>query len=101
MSTWHATLTYTLAVEADVAGLSRALALHHGRATVDGTTLFIDLSLTSPEIRSFAAAVQLATYLARRALYDAELVVTAQQGLYVVQVPATGSVEQHARHDEA
>jgi hypothetical protein len=100
MSTWHATLTYTLAVEVDVAALSRALAAHQGRATRDGTTLFIDLSLGPADIRSFPAAAQLATYVARRALFDAELVVTAQTGLNVVRVPAVGVVER-VRLDEA
>lgn len=85
MSAWHATLTYTLAVETDIAGLSRSLAAHNGSATVEGTTLSIDLSLASAHVESFAAAAQLATYLARRALFDTELVVTAQRGLNVVQ----------------
>ena len=100
MSTWHATLTYTLAVEVDVATLSRALAAHHGRATRDGTTLSIDLSLGPADIRSFPAAAQLATYVARRALFDAELVVTAQTGLNVVRVPAVDVVEPRVRFDE-
>jgi hypothetical protein len=100
MSTWHATLTYTLAVEADVATLSRSLAAHHGRATRDGTTLCIDLSLGPADIRSFPAAAQLAIYLARRALFDAELVVTAQDGLSVVRVPSVGAVEPRVRFDE-
>jgi hypothetical protein len=92
MNTWHATLTYTLAVESDVERLSAALADHDGTVGLDGTRLAIELSLRSVHIESLQAAARLATYLARRALYAAELVVESENGLTVVLQPATEHV---------
>jgi len=91
MATWHATLTYTLAVEPSGSQrLSSALHTHDGTAHLDGRSLTIDLFVRSAHIDSLQSAARLASYLARRAIFAAGLSVAAEDGLSVVLVPALG-----------
>ena len=101
MGTWHATLTYLLGTEPDLATLRRSLAEHDGTVTFDGRRLSIDLDLRSVHIDSLQSAARLATYLARRALYDAALIVEAESGLTVRLDRSEDTVDPFARAEGA
>jgi hypothetical protein len=88
MNTWHATLSYTLALDSDLEALAAALAADHGTARAEGRTLVIELPLRSVHIESLQSAARLAAYRARRALYAAGTVVASEDGLTVVLEPA-------------
>jgi hypothetical protein len=88
MNTWHATLTYTLALDSDLEALAAALIADDGTARADGRTLVIELPLRSAHIGSLQSAARLAAYRARRALYAAGTVVASEDGLTVVLEPA-------------
>ena len=96
MATWHATLTYTLAVEPSGSQrLSAALRTHDGTAHVDGRVLTIDLFVRSTYVGTLQSAARLASYVARRAIFAAGLSVATEDGLSVVLVPALGGSLAH------
>jgi hypothetical protein len=89
MATWHATLTYTLAVEPSGSErLATALRPHDGTAHLDARSLTIDLFVRSAHIASLQSAARLASYIARRAIFAAGLSVATEDGLSVVLAPA-------------
>jgi len=91
MATWHATLTYTLAVEPSGSQrLSTALRAYDGTAHIDGHVATIDLFVRSTHVDSLQSAARLASYVARHAIFAAGLSVATEDGLSVVLVPALG-----------
>jgi hypothetical protein len=102
MATWHATLTYTLAVEPpDPEALTHLLHAHDGTAHVDGSTLTVDVFVRSAQIDSLQSAARLAGYIVRRAIFAAGVGVATENGLTVVLAPALDGAQPAVRAEPA
>ena len=83
--------------------LSDALKRHGGRAVIDGGSLTIEVPLYSDHLVCLEQAGEMGRYIARRAIFNAGLIIAMETGLTVMLAPSQGAVTElplPSRHTE-